>query len=635
MYKRKSRKNFNIILYIIIILQSVNTYKIEEFVYNLRRLHENDKKIWSSLLRKLDKEAIYEYVLIVGDIQQHSAFLLNIIEVELAKSILLNQNDLIHYKLDNYSSNFICIVYMPCDLFERDHNHVEAYVKRLGEKLDLQRFKRLLMVQKQCGLKEKEMNANIALLLELFKIHKFLNVVVILSDFAVTRRYYAFKAYPTFELVLRTFNETSAALMFPLKMNNVYGAIVRTIPDQVLPRSVVYKDSMGRVQVTGYIAQFLRMYAKYINSTLKYNEDLAPGNVLFYRDFIKWTEMDLLDIPCSITPMLAGNTTKLMSYMYEVLNWCLMMPVEEPQTYKDFLHEYFNLSFILIVFVMNGIFTSLLFCSQLLMKSRKKRVKFYWSIADIIANAQVILGHLGSSFILQTHPSLSLRIIYVSLFVSGLLYTTTFSVKLNAFLTRPPALEISTLDDMLKYKKVILAASNEYKTLLKLSGETFLPYLSLFKIVESYKEFSDIRSSFNTCCSYPVTSSVWHVYETQQKLFTKPRFRRTQLCFVSLDIMGFILPSNSLHKHKLDTLITRVRDMGFMQYWLENSFYDLVKIGKMSLTDISTKLPQNSYILIGDFYFILSVMLKALAFSSAIFLIETVWHNRRRIFKCL
>ncbi|XP_037828654.1 uncharacterized protein LOC119616369 [Lucilia sericata] len=628
MYKRLQRKTSSLLL--IFILKLTVSLVIEEYSPIAISRQENQKQLWSSVLRQIDMEAYFDYALIVGEIQQE--FLLDLLEVELKKCVLLNGNFTVNYDLDIFVNNFISIVFIPKNLLKEKEN-IEPFIRDLGDKLDLKRFTRLIFVEQQVTVKESE-NAT-KILLQMCKLYKFLNVIVVFKDFPNSQMYYSYNAFPYFEVVKNNYNNQSfSGELYPSKMNNVYGEIVRTIPDQIMPRSVVYTDAKGQLRVTGYIAQFIRMYGKYINCTIKYPDNLVAGEVLFYRDFFNWTKMDLLDIPCSITPMAGDNTSKLMSYMYEVLNWCLMMPVEQPLTYQDFLKDNINIYTIVGILIMNTIFTSLLMTSKrLLCLSRKQ--KFSWNLADILANPQVILGHLGSSFSLHPHPILSLRIIYVSLFLSGLLYTTTFSVQLNAFLTHPSVQQINSLDDMLKYKRKILAAQNEYKTLLKLSGSTFLPYLSLFHIIDSYKEFSEIRGSFNTAYSYPVTSSVWHVYQTQQQLFSKPLFRRTDLCFVNLDIMGFILPPNSLHKLKLDTLITRVRDMGFVHHWLQNNFYDLVKIGKMSLSDISVNAEHISYIQAKDFYYVLFTMLKAFGVSLAIFLIEIFWFYRYSILRLL
>ncbi|KAM7361932.1 uncharacterized protein ACRADG_012790 [Cochliomyia hominivorax] len=628
MQKRQERKN--LILLIIFILKMANTLKMEEYSSTQLKVEDNEKKLWSSLLRQIDMESYFEFAFIIGDIRQD--FLFDLLEVELQKCVLLNGNYSVNYDLDNYFNNFISIIFMPNNLL-RTQEHIETYIKNLGVKLDLRRFSRLIFVQQEKNFKAENLE-KIKMLLKMCKFYKFLNVIVLREDFASGLIFYTYKAFPTFELVINSYNNSLQRELYPCKMDNVYGAIVRTLPDQVMPRSVVYTDSQGRLRVTGYIAQFIRMYGKYINSTIKYPDNLVAGDVLFYRDFINWTQMNLLDIPCSITPMAADGTSKLMSYMYEVLNWCLMMPVEQPLTYKHFLKEYLSIYTIIGIIIMYSIFNTLLITSMRLM-SLKEKQKSSLNLADILANPQIILGHLGSSFSLHPHPAISLRFIYISLFLSGLLYTTTFSVQLNAFLTSPPIQQINSLDDMLKYNRKILAASNEYKTLLKLSGTTFLPYLSLFHIIDSYKEFSEIRGSFNNAYSYPVTSSVWHVYETQQKLFSKPLFRRSNLCFVNLDIMGFILPPNSLHKQKLDTLITRVRDMGFVRHWLENNFYDLVNIGKMSLSDVSASPDPTTYIRTKDFYFILKTMLKTFSLSFVIFLIENLWFYRSSIFRLL
>ncbi|XP_073817358.1 uncharacterized protein [Musca autumnalis] len=582
---------------------------------------ESQRELWLRLLKQMDQEKDFTIALFVVR-QMDMDFLDILMDVELGKSVIINVDLRESINLNCTNSDFITIVDMPVDVA------LDEFVETIADSLDLRRSNRIIVI-----LNKDEGNVDVnhvEILFRNFIYYKMLNVIAVLQDFVENRFIYTFQVYPEFMLQIKKFENTTH--LFPNKVNNVYGKELRTIPDQVMPRSVVYTDDRGQLQVTGYITEFINMFAKYINSTLIYPEDMIPGNTLFYRDFVNWTQMDLLDIPCSITPLMGGETTPLMSYTYEVLNWCLMIPEEEPLSYQDFLKGFLTLQILLGIFVMDVIFTILLTLSQQLMHYRK-----YHTIAvdltNILINPQVILAHLGSSFKLHAYPGLSLRIIYVAMFISGLLYTTAFSVQLNAFLTRPTVHSITTLDDMLKYKLKILAAKDEYTTLMKLSGDDFIPYLSLFKIIDSYKDFADMRTAFNRTYAYPVTSSVWYVYATRQKLFTQPMFHRTDICFKSMDLMAFVLPRNSLYKEHLDTLIIRATDMGLLSYWLQNSFYGLVKIGTLTFEDLSNSEDAASYIKMEDFIYVVLSLTKAFSLSFVIFALELAWFYRSLILK--
>ncbi|XP_061401815.1 uncharacterized protein LOC133337621, partial [Musca vetustissima] len=560
----------------------------------------------------MDQEEKFEIALLVGEFKRDYMEIL--LEVELNKSILINGD--LQYKdfdMDNVNSLFITIALLP------SYMEISEFAEIMANILDLRRSNRIIVIMEGKQGDAAASSEDVELLFRHFIYYKMLNVIVVMFDFSHTQLIYTFRIYPEFLLEVKNFD--TVPKLFPSKMDNVYGRVLRTIPDQVMPRSVVYIDENGNLQVTGYITQFIRMFSKYINSTLKFPDDMIPGNTLFYRDFVNWTQMDLLDLPCSITPLMSDETVLRMSYTYEVLSWCLMIPEEEPLSYQDFLKGFLTLQILLGIFIMDVIFTTLLTLSQQLMHYKRYHT-FDVNLTNILINPQVILAHLGSSFKLNAYPGLSLRIIYISLFISGLLYTTAFSVQLNAFLTRPTVQSITSLDDMLKYKLTILAADNEFTTLMKLSGNHFVPYLSLFQVIDSYKDFADLRTSFNRSYAYPVTSSVWHVYDTRQKLFTKPMFRRTDICFKSLDLMGFVLPRNSLYKQKLDILIMRVSDMGLINYWLKNNFYDLVKVGKFTFDDLSSSEYVTSYIKMEDFHYVVISLMKAFSLSLVVFLME-------------
>ncbi|XP_019892076.2 uncharacterized protein LOC101887372 [Musca domestica] len=605
-------KRKNVIFIIILTLQNVSTMQLYEILQHNVALAQAEQELWLKLLRQIDQEENFEIALVVGEMKKD--FLEILLELQLDKSVLINEDFDEDFNMDSMNSKFITIAVLPMTM------EISEFTESLANKLDLRRNNPVIVILEQ-HRGNVEQN-DIELLFRQFIFYKMLNVLVLLQDFAMTQMLYTFKVFPEFKLQIQKLENFENLL--PSKMDNVYGKVLRTIPDQVMPRSVVYTDECGKLQVTGYIAQFIRMFARYINSTLKFPDDMIPGNTLFYRDFVNWTQMELLDLPCSITPLMSGETVSRMSYTYEVLSWCLMIPEEDPLTYQDFLKGFLTLQMLVGIFVMDVIFTTLLTLSQQLMYYRKYHT-FDVEISNILINPQVILAHLGSSFKLNAYPGLSLRIIYVALFVSGLLYTTAFSVQLNAFLTRPTVQSITSLEDMLKYRITILTAKNEYTTLMKLSGDHFIPYLSLFKVIESYTEFADMRTAFNRSYAYPVTSSVWHVYATRQKLFSQPMFRRTDACFKSLDLMAFVLPRNSIYKQKLDILIARVSDMGLISFWLKNNFYDLVKIGKFSFEDLSKSEAVTSYIKMEDFYYVVTSLIKAFSFSFIVFVMELSW----------
>uniref|UniRef100_A0A1I8PRF7 Ionotropic glutamate receptor C-terminal domain-containing protein n=1 Tax=Stomoxys calcitrans TaxID=35570 RepID=A0A1I8PRF7_STOCA len=578
------------------------------------------QELWTYLLSHIEKEEHYEWTLMVGEGEVN--FLYNLLWLQMEKSLLINQNYVENFNLHLRNTNFITIAIMP-------EMQLNDFASLMADKLDLLRSNRLIIIYNKKSTDGKQLLA-LEKLFQYFIHYKMLNVAVLLEDFALTRLIYTFEMYPKFQIQAQDLgNKTIKRPLFPSKVDNIYGQVLRTIPDQIMPRSVVYFDARNRMQVTGYVTQFVRMFGKYINSTLTFPETMIPGSTLFYRDFVNWTQLDLLDIPCSITPMAVGNTTRLMSQIFEVLSWCLMIPVEQPETYQDFLRRFLTLKTIVGLFLMDLVYTTLLTLATYV-NDWKHRGIYKWNWVNICLNPQVILAHLGCSFHAAFSSAASLRIIYICLFVSGLLSTTLFTVQMNAFLTKPSVRTISSLDDMLKQRVNILASEQEFHALMNISGNTFEPYLSLFHLVDTYDEFADIRSSFNTSYAYPVTSSVWYVYDARQKLAAKRLFRHTNICLKSLDPMAFVLPRNSWYKPKVDTLILRVQEMGLLNYWLENNFHELVRSHLVTLKDLPDSKQEDGAIKVRDFY-VVKTMMKAFGVCLVVFVFEIIWFNRMAI----
>ncbi|XP_037828655.1 uncharacterized protein LOC119616370 [Lucilia sericata] len=326
------------------------------------------------------------------------------------------------------------------------------------------------------------------------------------------------------------------------KTSIIFGKPIKDYPlEEILQKDlkkvlVLKKDLTNEKKCCGYHTKFLSItywheeYAKDLLKILadilrfkRYNKMVFPLNItvgesLFYEDIYKLTQQELIDIPASLI-----LSTKLWS-----------------------LHK----------------------------KLRSYTIRFN----DILMNLNIVSGMFGGSFKLLPNPSKSLRLLYISTFLSGLTYTIILSTRMQVFLTYPYTYRIKSLKDLSFYNLRVLIPKNDYLYMMQYYNFSSERMSIIFKVAQNYKEFSQAQSSLNTSYAYPISSSLWFMYNALQTYRNKPIFRLTRMCFPNTSLMTFVLPPDSLFMDSLNRLITRARDMGLLEFWLKTSYIDLVKM---------------------------------------------------------
>ena len=101
---------------------------------------------------------------------------------------------------------------------------------------------------------------------------------------------------------------------------------------------------------------------------------------------------------------------------------------------------------------------------------------------------------------------------------------------------------------------------------------------------DNFTEFLIKRDSLDTHYTFSVTD-MWTVYNEQQKYFSRPLFRLSDICFGKHLPMVLPFPANSVYRHNLNSFLERLHEIGLKDYWLRHSFQELVEMNYTSLTD--------------------------------------------------
>lgn len=467
---------------------------------------------------------------------------------------------------------------------------------------------------------------------KLSKLFKFSNLVLIFNDFQETHNLYQFQIFPSFSKTRKNFKRNDF-LIFPRKIKNLQGAALKTIPDQILPKTAAFRDHDGQMQVKGYVIKFLLLFSKYLNATLQFPLNITIGKPLELRDIFNLTHHNIVDVPASLLSCQSPRCSQLMSDTYEINKLCLMVPLEQPYSYQGYANRNTNRIY-LWAYVAGRAALSLLLVISTKVWSIRNKLRYQLSIGNVLINGQVVAGMVGASFKLVRNPSKSMRIIYISLFLFGLINTIVTCSRLQTFLTHPFSYRIHTLQDLVPHNLRVLITQYDYHNLLRYCSLPPEQVALIFKTVSSPEEFYQIQSSFNTSYAYPIASPLWFMFDALQKYRNKPLFRLTDICFPFSNLMTFMLPSNSEFLEPLNQFIARVHDMGLSEHWVKTSYIDLIKIEKIYIPKDRIAVRKSFVLVTNDMRYFWNFMLWSHLCALIIFMGELLCNRlqiRRRV----
>ncbi|XP_005175490.2 uncharacterized protein LOC101887199 [Musca domestica] len=591
------------------------------FIEDLQKEQQTNDEIKYQLKRlfnKVDQESRFDSCLLLGrEDNIRDTLVAEVLQEDMGKTLLVQTfTRTFCSSCLKLNQNFILFIFWR-------YGDEDTYSRLLSQFLEYKRSNRIIL------LAPVHLSALFADIVSRYMFEKcvqnnLLNVIILLGNFYETMAFFAFELYPQFTLVNRSFGHDATEVeVFPNKMSNLHGHRIRTYPDQMIPRSVVYRDQYGLPKMKGYVVSFLETFAKSINGTLWWPLNLQDDKPVFYQNIFDMAKADRFDIPTALVPALYGNSSKIMSRSYEERPWCIMVPVEKPHSYKEFIYRSLNPLFFLR-FVLSMMVLSLILEFSTKIMYSKLNQDYEITLDKIILNTKIFRGIFGCSFKLQPNSTKSLKILYTILFIRGLLITVQFSAILQSFLTHPLIVPVKNLKDLQANNLKIVIFKNDLdfiKNSRSLNYKRFLPGLEIF---EDYYKYRELHSSFNTSYAYPVHHSQWYIYRTQQSSLPKPLFRLSSMCLNNMGNLGFVLPQNSLYLQPLNKFIIRANELGLPEYWMRLSYIELKKIGKIK--NIPNPILEIEHRTMGpeEFNFIFEIMLKCYIFAFILLIAEIV-----------
>ncbi|XP_049317822.1 uncharacterized protein LOC125780168 [Bactrocera dorsalis] len=114
---------------------------------------------------------------------------------------------------------------------------------------------------------------------------RLLNVIAIYRDYLKDGHFYTFSYFPEFHLERKRMDEDC----FPNRIRDLKGIALRTLPDQLEPWTIVWRDRNGNIQISGFFTKILREFAKQNNATLSYPLPVLVESRLRAMQTTLWT----------------------------------------------------------------------------------------------------------------------------------------------------------------------------------------------------------------------------------------------------------------------------------------------------------------------------------------------------------
>ncbi|KAH8339949.1 hypothetical protein KR067_003335, partial [Drosophila pandora] len=429
--------------------------------------------------------------------------------------------------------------------------------------------------------------------------HKMLNVLAFKG--ADRKIIYSYRVFPTFQIIRR--NVTDIWTYFEPQLKNLGGRIVRALPDNIIPRTVAYRDANGNRKLAGYLFDFIKNYVSTINATLQIVWDLMSGYLThFYRNFARalngtlWVRWDLVpedgtpthnvtlklltdglvDFPLVLTTLTPEQFYP--SYVSEISSWFLMVPVEPDMPPSSL---YFNLKGWRYFLGLMVILAFLLVNAHRIESGQG----FFTLQCGHIFGDHVLRAILSQSFVMPNTLSHSRTILYSLLMLAGLIVTTFYGTNLATLLVDPPpAYKILSYNDLRLTNGKIFISQQELPTLNESIGQDALnANIDVFEITPSTVEFLTKRNELNTSYGYPVTNTLWPLLQLKQIKLHRPLFRKShEISFMQFMPVTMPMARNSIYRDVFNRYLSHTLQSGLYDLWFRRSYSELIAIGKLN-----------------------------------------------------
>ncbi|XP_065369109.1 uncharacterized protein LOC135961535 [Calliphora vicina] len=529
--------------------------------------------------------------------------------------IIVDKNFNSFYFKRHFNSEIMAVIIM-------EHNFDLQLWSSLSNTLNFMRQIRILIICVNVS-NNKQLQSDVLRACEQYHQNNVILHLLNTSQDTISQEYWQLKPFPNYHFQNRMFDNKNIVL-YPKHWHDMKGKTLLTLPDQIQPRSFLWKNDKNQLQLSGFTAKCVQLFADKYNATLKMSLPLKVNEIIHLSIITNMTQQGQLDIPMSLDSSFTGDKWLFMSYPLEIGKWMIMSPCAE--TIET--NQVFKLLFTPQLFAIISTF-SILF--SLLLSLIEKLFHNHSNCLNIFISDKVIPGILAQSFVLHKSSNYSMRIVYVLIFIFGLMMSTNFSAHLKTLITSPPLQkQPKTFDEFRAAGKKILLDILDKKNLDNYIMEKME---GAIKYTHNTTLFQKYRQNFNTTYSYAVTAGLWNIFTKKQEFLTHKIFCSSENMFImDLLMLGIPLQKHSMYKEPLDQLIHRIHSVGLFSVWQSQTFYDMMRLGNITIKDTS-KIRFHKDLSENDLLFVWFILLLGLSSSCIIFLLEVLGTLVMKMFK--
>ncbi|XP_023158460.1 uncharacterized protein LOC101453612 [Ceratitis capitata] len=386
--------------------------------------------------------------------------------------------------------------------------------------------------------------------------------------------YWTVRIFPAQTIVQRRF-ALDYNNMFPKHLANMQGQPLRIYAKAWYPQIYTFTPAKGNSTLSGFLGRALLEYAKVHNATIEYPLTLHR-KFYTYSEFYDFFENKTIDIG-SLTPIEVTDRNVSFSVVFHRIDWCLMVPMEQPLLKSRIYYSIIQKT-VIILFSVCLMLTSCLWAFIMRWQSEQPP-----SLIEHFFNVSLFQGLLGMPFRMKRRISGVHKIICLTISLASVLIVTAYITYLQSFSVNTPITgQLETIADLLN-AGIKLAISREELSLIHNNWE-YRKYIRNFTVFDNFTEFLILRDSLDTGYAFTVTD-MWTIYDEQQKYFSRPLFRLSDICFSRNYPMVLPLQESSVHRHHLNGFLARLHEAGLINHWTRHSFYELLQMDWIFLKD--------------------------------------------------
>ncbi|XP_020817962.1 uncharacterized protein LOC110191441 [Drosophila serrata] len=424
--------------------------------------------------------------------------------------------------------------------------------------------------------------------------------------------FYRYHRYPIFRTEQKPLQSSH---IFEKQSPNMQGHPLIVIPDQWLPRSILYVNRRtGNKILAGSVGRFIHVLAWKLNATLQLTEEVTPGRFLQTNELRELDKEICIDVSASMSMLEREDQLPRTSYPLELTHICLMIPVAQEIPLKDiYWHLSSATNMILAVTIVYAF--GLVLCLLRVLRSDNVR------LVDFLLNDRALRGVLGQSFMLSwPRRGNSSRCIYLMLGIVGLNVSSIFEAALETMMAHPPReFQAQSFSDLRRTRMPLVTTPEDLHTVVD-------KHLNL--LVVNVSEYHHLRSGGNASSAYFASRLHWTLFNEQQKRFTRQLFiYSTDACLWSLALLSFQWPQSSWLAEPVSKLILEIRANGLYQFWVGMHHYDMTEAGLAGLEDpsLTEDVKGCAALRLDDLQWVWLAYEVLVAVSSLVFLLEMIW----------